>query len=170
MIIPQKGQIPSTLSYILLTLFCIPFTIPITDLYVLCIPSLKSPRPLPNMSVWLISCSNLIGLGAWEVIQIWTVWLVSQKICSDRGNSCYILAAAQTKKQLSGAVCPSSDGQKKPELQGNLKRRFWVSYIWKCFFVTNLTDSCDHLSGTVESSSFLSSKYHAIIRKGSSHC
>jgi len=63
-IIPQKGQIPSTLTtYIFLMLFCVPFTMPITDPCSLCIPSLKSPGALPNMSVWLISSGNLIALG-----------------------------------------------------------------------------------------------------------
>lgn len=140
-IIPQKGRIPSALSYILLTLFCIPFTIPITDPYIVCIPSLKSPRPLPNMSVWLISCGNLIGLGAREAIQIWTVWLVSQKMCSDGCNSCYILAAAQAKKWLRGAVKASVARKLKKEVLSVLYLKMFLCYksylllwssFWKC--------------------------------------
>lgn len=40
-------------------------------------------------------------------------WLAGQpEDVSDRYNSCYVLAAAQAKKWLRGAVCPYSDGQK----------------------------------------------------------
>lgn len=136
-------------------LFCIPFALPITNPYAFCIPSLKSLRPLSNMLVWLISSGNLIGLGAWEVIWIWTVWLARQKMYSDKSNSCYILAAAQTENWLRSAVCPSSYVPKKAIVARKLK----CLMLDLVFFVTN--HSFDALSADVESCSFLSKKGHA---------